>query len=1067
MHFARLGADNGLSAGGVMAIAQDAQGFLWLGTEDGLDRYDGYEIRRHVRDRGRPDSLPNNWVSGIARGAGDGLFIATDGGGVVAFDAASGDFKALGAIDAKPPLSPQEKVRALHVDTHGALWVATRDGGLVLADVARHVLRRFVHSPTDPATLGSDSVYSIAEDREGSIWVGTDSGLNVVDPRSGRVLRRPLPAPLAPEAGDARPLGPVEAVLQDAHGDIWAATHAGLLHLRAGAAQHGAAEFDAYHTRTGDPHALPSEVVQSLFEDDAGRLWIGTAQGLALYDRAADRFDVYRHDPADPTTLPDDNVKSLYQDRGGLLWVGTKAGGAASWNSRSWSFGHHADTQDGNVAAFAEDAQGTLWIAGVGAGLTAIDREHGVTAHYRHDPADAHGLPDDRVMALLFDHRGGLWLGTMTAGLARLDLASKRFTTYRHDPNDPTTLGAPGVMSLLEDSRGRIWAGTYGGGLSMLDPASGRFVRFTANPADPDSLSSDRATALAEDASGRIWVGTDGGGLCLLHPDSGRVVRFQHQPQDPRSLGANTVYAVRVDARGGVWVGTRGGGLDELVGSASRPQGITFRNFSEAEGLPNTTVYGIEPDAGGRLWLSTNRGLSRFDPVTHEVRNFRRAHGLQADEFNFGAHYRTPRGELLFGGPNGYNAFFPDRLQFDEVPPPVVLTAFLKRNESGNGAVPAERLRDLRLGYRDDTVTFEFAALDFASPQDNRYRYRLEGFDNSWVEAGSRHRVTYTNLAGGRYTFKVRAANSDGRWNDDGLSLPIDVRPPPWATAWAYLAYAAGFALFVFAVWNNQHKKLRREEMYAHRLEQDVRDRTAELALRNEDLERVNRKLTEASLTDPLTGLGNRRFLCDAAAAIVGDGRREPPPEFILLIVDLDHLKPINDQHGHEAGDRILVQVAKILRQSCRDTDYVARWGGDEFVILYRDSDLDAGEVLAERIRSGVAKQIFRLADGKAARTSCSIGFSRYPFVKSAPALLPWEQCLAAADAALYHAKKQRNGWVGWAGTVAAIDVPAVARALERDPEALEREGRLEMRLPKFRPDDTVNNLYNRRRRDT
>jgi diguanylate cyclase (GGDEF)-like protein len=580
--------------------------------------------------------------------------------------------------------------------------------------------------------------------------------------------------------------------------------------------------------------------------------------------------------------------------------------------------------------------------------------------------------------------------------------------------------------------------------------------------ANPATLSSDRATALAEDPSGRIWVGTDGGGLSLLDPIGGRVTRFAHDPRNAHSLSANTVYAIRVDQRGRVWVGTRGGGLDEVVGSALEPASIRFRNYSEAEGLPNNTIYGIETSSGGRLWLSTNRGLSRFDTNTHEVRNFRAAHGLQGDEFNFGAHLRSAEGELFFGGPHGYNAFFPERLRFDDIPPPVVLTTLLKLNEPARTAVPHERLHSIDLNYRDDVVTFEFAALDFVSPEDNTYRYMLEGFDKDWVSAGAKHRVTYTNLAGGHYTFKVSAANSDGKWNETALAIPLVMQPPPWKTPWAYAGYIAAFALLIFAVWYSQHKKLQREARYAQRLQRDVHDRTTELAQRNEELERVNRQLKEASVTDPLTGLGNRRYLRDAMSTLV---KGEQPPTVSLLIIDLDHLKPINDTLGHESGDQILLQVADILRRCCRSTDLVARWGGDEFVIVYRNEDLPAAEVLAERIRARVAKQIFQLTEGKAARTSCSIGFSRFPFVHEAPGLLPWEQCLAVADMALYHAKKQRNGWIGWAGTAAAIDVPGIVKALERDAESLERDGRLDVRRPRFRPEDTVDGLYRDRRR--
>lgn len=1067
MHFTRLGADAGLAQGGVMAVVQDREGFLWLGTEDGLDRYDGYTLQHLIRQRGTAGSLPNNWIAALAAGADGKLWIGTDGGGVAWRDPMTGRFVQVRSAPETPSLSTEEKVRVLHFDRDGRLWIGTRTAGLVELDVTTGRGRRFQHSDTDSATLSDDGVFAIAGGRKGELWIATQSGLDRLDPASGQVVR--LGSRIA-AALDAAGSVQVNAVLEDQHGNLWVGTNSGLAMIEASGER-----IQAYRSHRDKPGSLPSDRVQALLEDDARRLWVGTAAGLALFDRRADRFETYHHEAADPASLPDDYVISLCQDHSGLLWIGTKTKGLAKWNPRSWSFGHQLgdDPAGTAVTAFAEDGHGTLWLGTFGAGLSAIDPHTGAVRHYRHQPKDRYSLPDDRVMAALVDHHGTLWVGTMTAGLARLDPRFQAFRTYKPDASDPGSLPAPGVMSLLEDTHGNLWVGTYGGGLARFDRASDRFQRYSSQPAN-GGLSSDRATALAEDPTGKLWVGTDGGGLNLLDPDTGHVVRFAHKPDDTSTLSANTVYAVHVDARGGVWVGTRGGGLDHLIGTAAHPDGIRFRNYSESDGLANDTVYGIESDSAGRLWLSTNGGLTRFEPDSGAIRNFHQSHGLQGEEFNFGAHFRSTAGELFFGGPNGYNAFFPERLLYDESPPPVVLTAFLKLNQPAQVPVAYEQLQSVSLGHKDAVVTFEFAALDFASPRDNRYRYMLQGFDSAWVEAGARHTVTYTNLAAGRYTFRVRAANSDGIWNEAGLALPVTVAPAPWATWWARVIYTMLAALAIYWLWSTQQRKLQREAEYSRRLQIEVRDRTLELAERNRDLEHLNRQLKEASLTDPLTGLGNRRYLqqmltdfvrAENASAATLDA---PTASMVLMVIDLDYLKPINDLHGHQAGDRILTQVADILRDSCRAGDYVSRWGGDEFVVAYLHANLPNAEALAERIRSRVAKQIFRLGDGRVARTSCSVGFARYPFVLEAPTLLTWEQCLSLADAALFHAKKHRNAWLGWGGTAAAAAVPNLLQAVEMDLEALEREGRLDVHRTQFAPEDTVDRLLaGARRRHT
>jgi diguanylate cyclase (GGDEF)-like protein len=1062
MQFTRLTAEDGLSQGAVMAMLEDSQGFLWLGTEDGLDRYDGYEIQRYVHDRAQSSSLPDNWVSTLAQDRMGTLWIGTAGGGVVGRNPNTGALVRLGAAAGEFAVAANERVRLLFIDRDGRLCIATRDHGLVIVDRAQGASRRFRSDANDLTTLSSDSVLAITQDAKGNIWLGTQAGLDRLDLATNRVERQPLRQWLP--AGAPSDLE-VTALLTDNRGELWVGTNDGLVRISS------AGHVTVYSSRAGDPHALPSERVQALLMDRSQRLWIGTAKGLALYQGQGNDFATYRHDPADPGSLPDDSVISLYEDSSGL-WVGTKTGGAAHWNSRSWSFGHHpreaaGQFGDANPSAFATDADGTLWIATFGGGLSAINTRAGSVAHYRHRDGDSASLPDDRVMSLLVDHDNMVWAGTMSGGLARLDRSTGRFHVYNYDPGDPTSLPASGVMSLLEDSRGRLWVGTFGGGLARFDRPTERFTRYASDPGDPSTLSSGRATALAEDKTGLIWVGTDGGGLCLLNPSNGRVIRFGHDAQGTRGLSADTVYAIRVDGRGQVWVGTRGAGLDEVSGSALTPERIRFRNYSEAQGLPNSTIYGIEVGAGGRLWLSTNRGLARFDPVTGEVRNFGRLHGLQADEFNFGAHYRSREGELFFGGPGGYNAFFPDRLEFNGRPPPVVLTAFLKFNEPARLGLVPERISHLDLSYRDSVVTFEFAALDFTSPAHNHYRYKLEGFDKDWVDAGSKRSVTYTNLGGGQYTFQVRAANSDGIWNDAGLAIPVTVEPPLWATSWARIAYVFALGMLISAVWHNQHKKLRREALYAQRLQREVEERTTELARRNDDLKRANQRLREASVTDPLTGLGNRRYLYEAVAPLVTPAT-EPaavPTTAVLFVIDLDHLKPINDLHGHEAGDQVLIAVADILRRSCRASDILVRWGGDEFVIVYLDADMNAAEQLAERIRSSVAKRVFHCSDGRSVRTSCSIGFARFPFIHEAPNRVSWEQLLAVADAALYHAKKERNGWIGWAGTAAAAGQAEMIAMLERNAESLECRGLLDVRRPRFRPEDTVNTLYLQPRR--
>jgi len=1056
MLFARVGSDEGLSPGAIMAIVQDAQGFLWFGTEDGLDRFDGYELRHFIHGRADSGTLPSNWIAALARDPSGRLWIGSDGGGLVWRDASLGEFRLPTASDGQPLFEPSARIRAIHVDRGGRLWIATRGSGVRCLDVEQHKSTEYRHDPANPGSLSDDSVFAIAEDAFGKIWIGTAAGLDRLDPQSGRIDAFGARLRAAGVAADA-PLK-VNALYSDVRGILWIGLDAGLARLDV-----PAAAFTLLTHRDGDPTALPDGRITALLEDDTQRFWVGTSAGLALLDRRSNTFVTLRHDPTNRSSLPDSNVTSLYQDRSGLLWIGTKTGGVARWNPRSWSFGHHRFGEDGadSVTSFAVDRRGMLWVGSFGAGAASIDPASGAVKRYRRGNSPL-ALHDDTVMALVTDDRNRAWLGTMSSGIDRLDPARGEIVHFDHVPTDPSSLPAPGIMCLLRDTRGRIWVGTYGGGLARIDPDSDRVVRYEHGRDDAAALSGDRVTALAEDRSGLIWIGTDGGGLNVLDPASGRFAHFVHDAKNPTSLSANIVYAVHVDDAGAIWVGTRGGGLDRVLGEPFGHESLRFENLSESDGLPNSTVCGIESDATGKLWVSTNRGLAAVNPVDRSVHSFRRSHGLQGDEFNFGAHHRAPDGTLYFGGANGYNAFVPERLQFNEKPPPVALTQVLKLNTPVSQT--PEMLRELDLGYRDAVVTFQFAALDFTGPAENRYAYRLEGFDTAWINtSGTGRQATYTNLAGGDYVFRIRAANSDGRWNETPLALKVRVAPPPWATWWARTLYGMGFMAILLLAWLGLHRRVLREAAYASRLKKEVDARTEELAERNRDMERANQLLHDASVSDSLTGLGNRRCLQDAITALLGKGggaaSAASQPPIVLMVIDLDYLKPINDQYGHEGGDALLVQFAEVLRREFRSADLIVRWGGDEFVVLCLNADLATASTLAERVRASVAKQIFRVGGGNVARTSCSIGFAPVPFIPGHPQLLDWEHSLGIADIALYEAKRERNTWVGWGGTEKAAQMPSVSAALAANHAALVKDGFLVVQRRPWSPEETVDRL--------
>lgn len=1039
IRFEHLSLEEGLSQATVMDVLQDRRGYIWLATEDGLNRYDGTAFKVYRHDATDLATLPDNFIWDIEEDAAGSVWVATRAG-LGRWDRATDRF-------VRHETPGVKNIRVLRYQARGNnLWLGTRESGLLRLDLGSGTLEPFVHDAANALSLINDRVYALHVDPRDRLWVGTEGGLDLLNP-DGKGFTHHL-------AGDSDRLSlsdpRIRAIFADDMGGLWVGTATGGLN-RLDMTSGGIERF------RHDPavaSSLVSDDVRAILQDSGGRLWVGTRGGLDLYDPERGAFTHYRQDPRNPSSLSDDHVLSLAQDRGGVIWVGTKMGGVDKWNPLSWQFGHVAPEPDnpqglggGRVTAFSEDRAGNLWIATYGAGLYAMDRSSGDMKAYRREGGNPQSLPSDQVMALRHDHRDDLWIGTFDSGLVRMTRATGAFKSYPHDPKKPEGLGARGVTSILEDGDRRLWLGTYGGGLARFDPETERFTHFRHDPNDPSSLSGNRVATIAEAGDGRLWVATMETGLNLLDPRTGRFQRFTHHAGDPTTLPSDAVHALYVDVAGALWVGSHSG-LSQL-----QPDGKSFQTYTTRNGLPSDVVYAIANDRQGRLWLSTNSGLSAFDPRTGQFVNYGVSNGLQAREFNLGAWYQSTSGELFFGGLNGFNAFVPDRIRQLAQAPAVVLTGVTVDHHPLGG--PADETQNIKLGYRDKVLGLEFAALDFTAPDRNLFSYKLEGFDPEWVPLSGKRSVTYTNLNPGRYTFQLRGANSDGRWNENALSVPVDVAAPPWATPWAFTGYSLFVVGALLGVTRNQKRKFAREAEHARVLEYRVQERTRELSLRQIDLEKANDELARASITDSLTGLANRRFLTEYIEKEVALLHRrynrlsEGPITADLLdlafvMIDLDHFKTINDSAGHAAGDIVLRQLRDLLVSCSRTSDIIVRWGGDEFVLVARDLSGDGLLELAERVRSRVAQHVFEIGDGRVVRTTCSIGFACYPFFREQLDALSWEQVISVADRALYVAKASgRNAWVGFHPGITALPIQGLFSAIRHGAQQLVKDGTL------------------------
>ncbi len=1056
IRFDRLSKPEGLLQQDVYAILQDRHGFLWLGTQDGLNRFNGYEFEEWQHKPNDPNSLGNNWILSLLEDRDGNLWVGTQGGGLNLWQPELSAFERFRSNSSNPHTLSSDRVRVLFEDSVGVIWVGTDGGGLNRFDRATSRFRRFLHDPGEPTSLSNNRILCILEDGAGQLWVGTDGGgLDRFDPDTQEFTSY-LRSTENPRGIDARR---VRTVFEDTPGVLWIGTYEdGLFRYEV--------ESDSYRRFISDPRdssSLSSNRVRTIYRDARGLLWIGADGGLNLWQPDSQTFQRLVNDPADPRSLSADRVESIFQDRGGVLWVGLKGGGLNKWNSRSGLFTAHSEEPANPhglsanvVTSLAEEVDGTVWVGTYGGGLNRRDPRTGRFQHYRHDPADPYSLADDRVMSLLVDSESAVWAGTYEGGLHRLDRATGRFERFAHRPGDARSLSGNGITVIYEGRDGLLWIGTQHG-LNRFDRRSGRFVSYQHDPLNSTSLSSNQVFAIMEDGAGDLWVGTHGGGLNRFDRASGAFNRYEHDPSDDRSLSGDSVMTILEDSSGVLWIGTQNGLNRWEPSSRAAFQGV-FHRYLEADGLPSNSIWGLLEDDSGNLWMSTNNGLSRLDPRRQSFKNLDVSHGLQSNEFNSGAYARGPSGRLLFGGNQGFNSFFPSEIRDNLYPPPIVLTKALKTNEEVKLERSAGEVPELSLSHEDLSVEFEFAALDFTAPERNLYSYRLVGFQDEWFDQEHRRRATFTSLNPGVYTLQVKAANNDGVWSEPTDLVRLTVAPAPWRSWWAYTAYGMILLAMVIYYARGQAQKLQREAEYSHKLEEEVRERTSELAERNRELQLAKKKFEEASFTDSLTGIKNRRFLINtidrdlamverfyAKHGSVGE-LPDDRPDILFLLFDLDGFKLVNDTHGHACGDLVLIQVRDLLDAACRRSDTLIRWGGDEFLVVCRGSDQRMAEGLADRIRRSVTAHEFDIGDGRPVKLTCSIGFAHLPFVPARPKLFGWEQVVNVADRALYLAKQQgRDGWAGLAShpSIARLPDDELLSAVTDSTETLLAEGQL------------------------
>lgn len=841
LRFERLSVEQGLSQNTVQCILQDRRGFMWFGTQDGLNKYDGYAFTVYKPDPQDSQSLSSTRIESLFEDHTGTLWVGTDGGGLNQFDAASETFRNYQHDPKNRQSLSNNHVLTIYEDRAGTLWIGT-EKGLNRFDRTTGAFKQYQNDPNNPESLGHNSVSSLYEDEAGVLWIGTWGGglsrLNPADREEGTFVH------CRHDPGNRQSLSSnvVRAIAGDLQGTLWIATKSGLSCLRRENRDTGI--FQHYQFDSNNPSGLSHDDVWPVYVDRNGALWIGTyGGGLSRFDAATQSFRHHQHDPQNPFSLGSNEVYAIREDQAGAIWIGTRDG-VSRVDRTPLSFRHYQhdpknprSLSDNSIWTIYEDRAGNVWIGTMSGGLNLFDRAAETFTHYQNDPKDSRSLSNNSVWAVYEDRAGDLWIGTR-GGLSRMSRDARgqaSFRNYQRDSKPLQGLSHNWVTSIHEDRArsGVLWLGTWGGGLNRFDRATETFRHFRNDANNSRSISSNAIWLIHEDRAGRIWIATEAEGLNEFDPATETFRHYQHDPKNPNSLSNNSIWSIHEDDDGVLWIGTRAG-LNRFD-----PQTETFKHYREKDGLPNEVIYGILGDEHGHLWLSTNKGLSRFDPQAETFRNYDVHDGLQSNEFNADAAFRSRSGELFFGGINGFNVFFPDSVRDNPYIPPIVVTGLKRYNtDVTGGAALTEKgiaaTSHISLTYKDEILSFEVAALNFRNSAKNQYAYKLEGLHDRWFQLGAKREITFTNLDPGDYTLHVKGSNNDGVWNEEGAALHLTITPPWWRTKWMYAFYAALGLGFLFAARRfelnrrEQKARIRESELHAQAAEAQAKALQAE-----------------------------------------------------------------------------------------------------------------------------------------------------------------------------------------------------------------------------------------------
>lgn len=831
----------GLSQNTVTAVIQDPKGFLWVGTRNGLNRYDGSRFRIFESSSFDSTTINDNYITSLYVDTQGTLWIGTYNG-LCKFDESTGTFTRVRFRTITQLSATEQPVIRSIFRSGNSLFLGTQNNGLIVYDLSEGHKRIYTHNPREVTSIPHNYVNAIVPGKDDEIILGTMGGLSVFD--TGKKSFRNIQF-----KNSRQPQLQFRKLIRDrSDEDLYWGTLAngGLIRLRSNSS--GEWEIDQPFDHVHQGSRLSETNTLSILQDELNRIWVGAENlGLFVYDPAKDSYEHYLNKIEDSRSISSNSIWSLYQDGFGTIWIGTFNQGLNAYDKYHHKFiHHHANVKmrgylsNNNISTFHESPDGGVWVGTDGGGVDFWDRETGMFAQYAGKSSGIHRIGSDAVLDIETDSLGNLWIATWGGGINIIENGRVRVLNSSN-----SFLPVDNIFNIHFDKKENLWAAVFGHGLYQISGDSDEPRIIHAGENSPEDAEDDHFTVIFEDSKGRIWAGTQSQGVICINPEKDYAIKRYFPNRIPGSLSSFVVNCIFEDSRERIWIGTTNG-LNRYVENTD-----SFLTYGKNDGIINTNINGIQEFQTGEFWLATKNGLLLFDADSRTAMAFTSEDGVQSNEFLQNSSSKLSGGEILFGGNNGFNVITPDEVPLNPNTPRIYLSDFRIFNKSVlqnpdqsffDGSI--EEVQNINLTHNESVFSFEFIALNFTHPTKNEYAYYMEGFENDWNYVGNTRTATYTNLDPGTYTFRVKASNNDGIWNEEGFSVTVVVEPPFWATWWFRLIIALTITGAAFTLYSIRQRQSRQ---YQQKLERDIKEQTQEIEIQKDEIIKASMKLKKAN----------------------------------------------------------------------------------------------------------------------------------------------------------------------------------------------------------------------------